>query len=293
VGSRYGRRVFQIEEGKKSIEGVVVFAVTAWLVSLIAFLLVTDIDREEAILLAFITAVFGALLEAASWRGLDNLFIPLGLYFLLANLLHLGVMGLAEVAGIFFIALIALLYMTRRSGADRHFLAIGFTLFFCIDIFSGFVSMITPAVAVAAYFASVRLMKISPPPFDALNLLLAVFSVAMCFFLVSNLGRLDTIFAFNLAFAALAAAIVARFGAPWWAVIGAIVLAWGAMTVRTLWIQGPAPETWLFAGVGLGGIVSLVAVGWLLHRGRLSRPWTTLGGLSMAIGLAALPFSPA
>ena len=293
VGSRYGRRVFQIEEGKKSIEGVVVFAVTAWLVALIAFLLLTDIDREEAILLAFITAVFGALLEAASWRGLDNLFIPLGLYFLLANLLHLGVMGLAEVAGIFFIALVALLYMTRRSGADRHFLAIGFTLFFCIDIFSGFVSMITPAVAVTAYFASVRLMKLAPPPFDALNLLLTVFSIAMCFFLVSNLGQMDTIFVFNLAFAALAAAIVARSGAPAWAAIGAIAIAWAGMSVRTLWIQGPDPKTWLFAGVGLGGIVVLAGAGWLLNRGGVSRPWITLGGLSMAVGLAALPLSPA
>ena len=95
VGSRYGRRVFQIEEGTKSVEGVVVFAVTAWLLSLIVILLLTDIGRGEAVLLAFITAVFGALLEAASWRGLDNLFIPLGLYFLLANLLYLGAGQLA------------------------------------------------------------------------------------------------------------------------------------------------------------------------------------------------------
>ena len=71
---------------------------TAWLLSLIVFLLLTDIGRGEAVLLAFITAVFGALLEAASWRGLDNLFIPLGLYFLLANLLYLGVAG-ADGAG--------------------------------------------------------------------------------------------------------------------------------------------------------------------------------------------------
>lgn len=293
VGSRYGRRTFQIEEGRKSIEGVIVFATTAWLISLIAFLLLTDIDREEAVLLSFTTAVFGALLEAASWRGLDNLFIPLGLYFLLSNLLPLGVIGLAEVAGIFFLVLIALLYMTRRSGADRHFLAIGFTLFFCIGIFSGFVSMITPAVAVAAYFASGKLMRIEPPPFDALNLLLTVFSVAMCFFLVSNLVRLDTIFSFNLAFAALSAGIVARLGAPWWAVLAAVALAWAAMSVRTLWIEGPRQETWLFAGAGLGGIVVLAGVGWLLNRGRLARPWITLGGLSMAIGLAALPVSPA
>ena len=88
VGSRYGKQKFQIEEGSKSVEGVVVFAVTAWLLSLIVILLMTDIGRSEAVLLAFIVAAFGALLEAASWRGLDNLFIPLGLYFLISNLLY-------------------------------------------------------------------------------------------------------------------------------------------------------------------------------------------------------------
>jgi dolichol kinase len=304
VGSRYGRRVFQIEEGKKSVEGVVVFAVTAWLVSLIAFLLLTDIDREEAVLLAFITAVFGALLEAASWRGLDNLFIPLGLYFLLANLLHLGVIGLAEVAGIFFLALIGLLYMARRSGADRHFLAIGFTLFFCIDIFSGFLSMMTPALAVAAYFGTIRLRKIETPPFDALSLLLTIFTVSLCFFLVSNLGALDTIFSFNLAFAALAAGIVMRFGMSRGTsqvtsrvtgmvmAIGTVMVTWMVMSIRTVWLQGASLPAWLFAGVGLGGILLVTAAGWVIARTPSRRPWIVLGGLSMAVGLVALPFSP-
>ena len=54
VGSRYGKQKFQIEEGSKSVEGVVVFAVTAWLLSLIVILLMTDIGRSEAVLLAFI-----------------------------------------------------------------------------------------------------------------------------------------------------------------------------------------------------------------------------------------------
>ncbi len=154
VGSRYGKKTFSIEEGSKSVEGVIVFAVTAWLLSLIVILLMTDIGRGEAVLLAFITAAFGALLEAASWRGLDNLFIPLGLYFLLSNLLYLGVVGLAVIAGLFFEALLVLLYVTRhRAGEERHFLAVGSTLFFCIAIFAEPPSVITPAVAVGMIFS--------------------------------------------------------------------------------------------------------------------------------------------
>ena len=292
VGSHYGRRVFRIEEGSKSIEGVVVFAATAWLVSLIVFLLLTDIGRGEVILLAFITAVFGALLEAASWRGLDNLFIPLGLYFLLSNLLHLGVLGLAGNAAIFFAALLTLLYMTGRSGADRHFVAIGFTLFFCIDIFSGFLSLITPALAVASYLACVRFMKLERPAHDGLTLLLVVFAIALGCFMVSNLGQLDMIYSFNLAFAALAAGIVARFARNWLVISGAIVMAWLAMSVRVVWLENASEAAWVFAALGAGGIVLVAAAGWYIRQRGFERPWVWLGGLSMAISLAALPVAP-
>jgi len=292
VGSQYGKRVFRIEEGSKSVEGVVVFAVTAWLVSLIVFLLLTDLGRGEVILLAFITAVFGALLEAASWRGLDNLFIPLGIYFLLANLLHLGVIGLAFRAGIFFLALLAIIWMTPRAKADRHAVAIGFTLFFCITIFSGIESLIAPATAVAAYFGCVQWLKVERPPHDNLNLLLVVFALALAYFLVSHITKSDTIFSFNLSFAALAAGIVARFSRSVPVVLGAVALAWAAMSVRTVWIEGPREETLVFAVLGLGGIVLVTIAGWSMRERRIERPWMMLGGLSLAMGLVALPASP-
>lgn len=293
VGSRYGRRVFHIEEGKKSIEGVVVFAVTAWLFSLIAFLLLTDIGRGEAVLLAFITAVFGALLEAASWRGLDNLFIPLGLYFLLSNLIYAGAGGLAALASVFLLLLIALLYVARnRSGEDRHFLAVGATLFFCIAIFAEPPSVVMPGVAVATYFAAMQIRKPERPPFDALNLLIVILAVALLYFVVSNLARMDTIFGFNLSFAGLAAGIAARFARSTWRVAVAVVIAWAAMSIRTYWAEGQSQPALIFTLVGLGAIILLAVVGWMLRKNDHDRPWMILGGLSMAIGIASLPLSP-
>lgn len=293
VGSRYGRRVFRIEEGAKSVEGVVAFAMTAWLAALVVLLLLTDIGRGEVILLAFIAAAFGALLEAASWRGLDNLFIPLGLYFLLSNLLHLGVPGLSFVAGLFLAALVGLLIATRSSGADRHFLATGATLFFCIAIFSGVLSLLTPAFAVAAYLATDRRSESERPPHDALNLIVAIFAIAMGFFLLSHLARVDAIFAFNVAFAALAAGIVARSGASPPMICLAIALAWAAMSIRTLWIEGPDNQTWIFAGLGLAGIVAVAIAGWYLRGRTPKRPWATLGAISTLSGIAVMPLSPA
>ena len=293
IGSRYGRRVFKIEEGKKSVEGVVVFAVTAWLLSLIAFLLLTDIGRGEAVLLAFITAVFGALLEAASWRGLDNLFIPLGLYFLLSNLIYAGPGGLAALAGVFMLLLIALLYVARkRSRQDRHFLAVGSTLFFCIAIFAEPPSVVMPAIAVATYFAAMQIRKPERPPYDALNLLIVIMAVALLYFVVSNLARMDTIFGFNLSFAGLAAGIAARFAKSAWRVSVAVLIAWGAMSVRTYWAEDQSQPALIFTLVGLAGIVLLALVGWMLRKNDHDRPWMILGGVSMAIGVASLPLSP-
>ena len=293
IGSRYGRRVFQIEEGKKSVEGVVVFAVTAWLLSLIAFLLLTDIGRGEAVLLAFITAVFGALLEAASWRGLDNLFIPLGLYFLLSNLIYAGAGGLAALAGVFLLLLIALLYVARRrSRQDRHFLAVGSTLFFCIAIFAEPPSVVMPGIAVATYFAAMQIRKPERPPFDALNLLIVIMAVALLYFVVSNLARMDTIFGFNLSFAGLAAGIAARFAKSAWRVAVAVLIAWGAMSIRTYWAEGQSQPALFFTVVGLGAIILLAVVGWMLRRNDHDRPWMILGGVSMMMGVASLPLSP-
>ena len=293
IGSRYGRRVFQIEEGKKSVEGVVVFAVTAWLLSLIAFLLLTDIGRGEAVLLAFITAVFGALLEAASWRGLDNLFIPLGLYFLLSNLIYAGAGGLAALAGVFLLLLIALLYVARRrSRQDRHFLAVGSTLFFCIAIFAEPPSVVMPGIAVATYFAAMQIRKPERPPFDALNLLIVIMAVALLYFVVSNLARMDTIFGFNLSFAGLAAGIAARFAKSAWRVAVAVLIAWGAMSIRTYWAEGQSQPALFFTVVGLGAIILLAVVGWMLRRNDHDRPWMILGGVSMMMGVTSLPLSP-
>jgi dolichol kinase len=292
VGSAYGRQRFRVEEGDKSWEGVVAFAVTAWLAAMICLLLLTSIGRAEVILLALIVAVWGALIEASSWRGLDNLFIPLGIYFLVANLYHLGVYGLAGVSAIFLLLLLSLAFLAARSGSDRHFLAFAALLFFTIAIFSGVESLLTPALVVGAYLLSARFLPADRPRHDQLSLMTAVTAICLCFFVISNLLRVDTIFGFNLAFAALAAGVVARFGAAAPVVVAAGALAWCAMSVRTLLIEGARPETVAFSVAAAAAIAAVAWTGWRYRLQRFRRPWMTLGGLSLAAGLATFPAWP-
>ena len=290
VGRSYGRTSFRVESGSKTWEGVAVFTVTAWLLSLIAILLLSDIDRGQAVLIALIAALFGSLLEAASWRGLDNLFIPLGLYFILANLLPRGVVELAVISAVFVAVTAGLLAVARWRGADYHVVNSAATLFFCIAIFSGVASLLAPLVAAGAYALVAR--DRADAPFDALNLVAAVFAIALSWFVLSDLLARDTIFAFNVSFAALAAALAARFGARPPLLLVVCAGAWAAVMSRVLAIgvwDGPAARFAVLAG----GLVLAAAVAGRILRSRPARPWAGLSAAGLLAGLSALPASPA
>lgn len=86
VGVRYGRQRYTTDEGSKSWEGSVAFLLVAFLAVHLPLLLATDTGRAESVLIAAILALLVAVLEAASWAGLDNLFIPIGAFALLRAL---------------------------------------------------------------------------------------------------------------------------------------------------------------------------------------------------------------
>lgn len=88
IGTSYGRHRFAVADGSKSMEGVVAFFTVTWVCGMIVLLLMSDTARLNVIVLSFLIAGFCALVEADSWRGLDNLFVPIGAHLLLAS--HLG-----------------------------------------------------------------------------------------------------------------------------------------------------------------------------------------------------------
>lgn len=292
VGASYGRKTFRVEDGTKSWEGVAVFVATGWLASMIVYLLFTDVGRAEVVLLGFITAVFGAYLEAASWRGLDNLFIPLGLYFLLANLSYLGPWGLFGIAALFLAAILVLLSLTHFRPAQRHTIATFSALFFLIAIFSGPESVLTPLVAVGAYTWCAQRLHPQPQRHDPLDLIVAFVAIALSLYVVSHIAEVTTIFAFNVAFACMTAGIVARFRAPPLAVGIAVVAALAAMSVRVVLGEQASPESLVFFALGAAGVLLVTALGWALRGRPFRHPWAVVAGASAAVGFAVLPLSP-
>ncbi len=89
IGSRYGRLRYVTTKGQKSVEGSAAFFLVAFPCVLIPLLLFTATSLVEAVLISTIVGLLVMMAEAIAWEGLDNLFIPVVGFFLLAILLHL------------------------------------------------------------------------------------------------------------------------------------------------------------------------------------------------------------
>ncbi len=119
AGSMYGRRFFEVEAGSKSIEGSAVFFLVCTLVAMICLLVLTDVPRGNMILLAFMVAGFATLVEADSWRGYDNLFLPVGLFLYLYEALRAEPLDLIVQAALFTAALVVFRGIAPALGLSR------------------------------------------------------------------------------------------------------------------------------------------------------------------------------
>ena len=87
VGARHGLSPFATDRGTKSREESVAFAFVAFLCVHVPLLVFTPIGRAESLWVAAVIALLATLVEAVSWGGLDNLFVPVGTYAVLMRLM--------------------------------------------------------------------------------------------------------------------------------------------------------------------------------------------------------------
>ncbi len=113
IGVRYGTIKYTTSDGVKSTEGSIAFFTMALLVTLIPLLLFTEVGRTETLLIALIIATLVMYIEAVSWQGLDNLFIPLGGFLLLKVYMDMNVPELS-VRLIVIVALFVFFFLYRK-----------------------------------------------------------------------------------------------------------------------------------------------------------------------------------
>ena len=120
TGSTYGRKFFAVEDGVKSVEGSVAFFMTSLCLSMICLLLLSDTPRVNVVYLAAIVAAFATLVEADSWRGFDNFFLPAGVMVFLQGHLLTDPFDLFLIMVGFLAAIWAALAVGPRLGVAPH-----------------------------------------------------------------------------------------------------------------------------------------------------------------------------
>ena len=282
VGTTYGKRRFAVEDGTKSLEGVAAFFVITWLIAMMALLLLTDADRLNIIVLSFLIAAFCALVEADSWHGLDNLFVPVGGCLLLGQYLDGSPVDLILLAVVFLVFLAAMvsfagvLGTTKRTGRGYAIL-----LFLVVSLVS-LLNAVIPALAISAQLVS-RKLKPGTSARPDLDLLAVSAGVAIFWLLAGELAGHSVINLFNLTFAAAAVAFMAMALSGWWRLLLGPIAAGIALLVS--WVIGAnlptlaafTPSPWSTAVA-----VVLPAVGVLV------RPQAFAGHRSAKIFVASL-----
>jgi len=233
IGTSYGRRRFAVEDGTKSWEGVAAFFVVTWLVAMVALLLLSDAPRLNVVVLSFLIAGFCALVEADSWHGLDNLFVPVGAHLLLAQYLASDPTALLLQAGIF-LAFLAVMLMLARSLEIADRAARGYAILVFLVISSvALHNAILPGLAIAAQLLarSSRPCASSRPDLD----LLAVSAiVALGWLVLGEIAGKSVVSLFGLSFAAAAVAFLALAFAGWARLLLLPLLA--ALGALTMWV---------------------------------------------------------
>ena len=87
AGIRFGRLRFRTEtNGEKSLEGTLAFGLVGFFTVLVPMLLLSDFSVLTCVLTALLMALLLAGLEGLSVGGTDNLFVPLGVVFLILKI---------------------------------------------------------------------------------------------------------------------------------------------------------------------------------------------------------------
>ena len=261
VGARYGEKTFQIERGEKSVEGVAVFLLVALIVSVGAFLHFSAVPRENVLLLSLAVAAIGAAIEAESWRGWDNLFVPLGIYVFLARYLNAPIMDVMLAVAMLLMALFAVFQVLPKAGVDRHASLAATLVLFVIWVEAGKLNVLAPLAAILAHFA---LARRSPETGDypRHSALAGVVVIALAWFGVNKLTGYNTAFLFNLSFAvfgAFAAALAVGWNMRW--LVPAILALWVAATLR-VWFGTPLDPlklVYLAASLAITGLAAWAA----------------------------------
>lgn len=278
VGQRWGRTRYEAVESTKSVEGSAAVLLVTWACVTGGLAVFTDFPWAHRWAAGLGLGLFAMLVEAVSWRGLDNLLLPLAAVAQLKVMAQLRPADL--VVRVLVLAVLAgfMLVWRRRSLLDdsaRLGAALAAFLFWAVG---GWPWLVAPAVLLVSY---ARLMPTIPggPPRHNLAAIICVGSAGLPWVLAQSFAPSPVwLWLFTLGLATQQAMIAAvRFsqGRPRWRP----VQWWFAAVVQALAVQGTAylavngwsavPGGRLAAGAAVSGAALAL---FMMREPRLSLP---------------------
>jgi len=200
IGVRYGQHRYT--GSAKSLEGSVAFFFVAFLSVHVPLLLFSGVGRVETLLIATTLALLVMVLEGSAWRGLDNLFIPIGGFFLLRAYLGMDAAMLWPRIGVT-IGLVALVLTWRsRTTLEDSALLAGVFIGYVTWALGGWRWLVPPAIVFVAYtLLSPRTTANSQRIHDPYAIL-SVCSAGLAWLAAARLsGRAELYYPYTLAFA--------------------------------------------------------------------------------------------
>lgn len=151
TGTEYGKHGYAAIGSTKSMEGSIAFFTAAFFSVDVALVVFSEAGRIETLLISLDIAIIVMLLEAIAWRGLDNIFIPLGVFILLRLYL---IMPLGQLWNRFRVAAALVLFVTayaRRTTLQGSALLAAALVLYVSWALGGWQWMVQPFLLLLAY----------------------------------------------------------------------------------------------------------------------------------------------
>jgi phytol kinase len=227
IGTEYGRRRYGSAGREKSIEGTAAFFVVTWIVTVSIFIEHQGVPRQNVIWLATAISAMAAVIEADSWRGLDNLFVPLGVYCILIGWYNAEPHELEFISLVWVAALIAARWAAPPLGMTPHALRATFIAFFITFGIADRINIVLPAIAFFCHLGARRVAGEERAEHD-LDFVTLLTTLGVIWLGASAVFNRNAIEFFTMTFAGLAAGY-ATFAVPG----RSLLLRLGVATVAT------------------------------------------------------------
>lgn len=274
TGAEYGKHEYSATGARKSIEGSIAFFCAAFFSVNVALVVFSDVGRIETLLISLDIAIIVMLLEAIAWRGLDNIFIPLGVFILLR--LYLA-MPLVELWNRFQVAVVLLISITayaRKTTLQGSALLASALVLYVSWALGGWQWLLPPAIFLLTYTLFFP-GKITAA--DRTHNVYAVLSIASVGFVWLFLFRIwqqpKLLFPYTLAFAVQLALVAwnllyPRYSSVRWAMVACVVFSWALMFVAYVLIEGLSRFSLVQAALALAICAAAFAVFYLFEPRR-------------------------